>query len=360
MRKLLFLLITVGILVVIPTIMAQDAPETEVQFIELTGPASIRDAEISSLTWYGDYLLLITENPFIYASDGNVGKFYALDKQDILDYLAADVPEPLEPWPVPLYGDDILDAVGGYAVEFDGFEAAAVQTGLGYFVDDQIYLTIEADSREDDTMRGYLVSGTIMPGLSGINLHLNTFIDIPRQTDFNNMSYESLMLVDGDLIAIHEVNHVDANPDNVAYKINLLSGELTTVDILNIPYRITDTTEADENGVFWGINYFFPGEGFLGTDTDPLFEQYGRGASQTEFGRGINSDHPDWGGVERLVAFQYSDDGITMIDQAPIQLLQTEESNGRNWEGLARLDDMGFLVVTDKYPSTLLGFVPNG
>lgn len=356
MRKLLLMLLLLGIL--IPTIVAQDVSETAVQFIELAGPASIRDAEISSLVWHGDHLLLITENPFIYASDGDIGKFFALDKEDILDYLAADEPEALEPWAVPLYGDDIMDAVGGYAVEFDGFEAAAVQTGLGYFVEDRIYLTIEADSREDQTMRGYLVSGTILPGLRGINLQLNDYIHIPRQTDFNNMSYENLMLVDGNLVAIYEANQAEANPDNVAYQIDLQSGELSAIDMPNIPYRVTDITTPDENGVFWGINYFYPGEGFLGTDDDPLFAQYGIGASQTQYGRGINDDNPDWGYVERLVAFQYSADGITIVDQAPIQIQMTDESSGRNWEGLARLDDMGFLIVTDKYPVTILGFIP--
>jgi hypothetical protein len=31
---------------------------------------------------------------------------------------------------------------------------------------------------------------------------------------------------------------------------------------------------------------------------------------------------------------------------------------GRNWEGLVRLDDRGFLLVTDLFPGTILGFVP--
>ncbi len=29
-----------------------------------------------------------------------------------------------------------------------------------------------------------------------------------------------------------------------------------------------------------------------------------------------------------------------------------------NWEAMVRLDDRGFLIMTDRYPSTLLAFVP--
>jgi hypothetical protein len=31
--------------------------------------------------------------------------------------------------------------------------------------------------------------------------------------------------------------------------------------------------------------------------------------------------------------------------------------DSRNWEGLVLFDQRGFLVATDKYPGTLLGFV---
>ncbi len=350
-RAILTIVVVVLALLLVPVIAAQEAGETEIQFIELTGPAADRDAELSSLIWYGDWLLLITENPFIYASDGDIGKFYALEKEDILDYLAADAPEPLEPRPVPLFGSDIVDAVGGFAVAFDGFEAAAVQTGLGYFADDRIYLTIEADtvSSSDPTMRGYIVSGTIEPGLRGIQLDLEQFIELPRQTDFNNMSYESMLLMDGSLVAIYEANGAEVNAEAVAYLVDLQTGNLDTMPLANVPYRITDVTTIDDDGVFWAINYFYVGEDFLATESDPIFEQYGMGASQAEFD-----------GYERLIALQYRDGSIELADSTPIQLLMTEDSNGRNWEGIARLDDAGFLIVTDKYPSTLLGFVPAG
>jgi len=35
-------------------------------------------------------------------------------------------------------------------------------------------------------------------------------------------------------------------------------------------------------------------------------------------------------------------------------------NDARNWEGIVRLDNRGFLLATDKFPTTILGFVPTG
>ena len=89
-----------------------------------------------------------------------------------------------------------------------------------------------------------------------------------------------------------------------------------------------------------------PGEGDLRRETDPIAERYGQGPT-----------HQTYEGVERLVEFQYSEAGITLLDVPPIQLALLEEDL-RNWEGLVRLDERGFLIATDKFPQTILGFVP--
>ena len=90
------------------------------RYIELSGPLADPDAELSGLAWYGDTLLLLAENPNRYAADGYAGMFFALDKADILAYLDATDPAPLEPRPVPMIGPDIRASAPG----FDGFEAA--------------------------------------------------------------------------------------------------------------------------------------------------------------------------------------------------------------------------------------------
>lgn len=324
------------------------AAETPVQFIMLAGPAASRDAEISSLAWYGDYLVLVTENPFLYADGESSGAFFALEKDDLLDYLAAEDPEPLEPFPVPIYSPDIYDAVSGFEVAFDGFEAITFVDAPNAFAADQVFLTIEADtvSETDPTMRGYLVWGTVLGDLEGIELHLDDFISLPPQTDFNNMSYESLLNLGDSLVALYEVNGETVNPDAVGYEVVLADGTVSTMPIDNLSFRLTDVTSVDADHRFWAINYFFPGEDFLADPNDPLFAAYGMGTSQASYG-----------GYERLVEYEVTDAGLVQVDRAPVQLLQTEDSRGRNWEGIARLDDLGLLIVTDRYPQTLLGLV---
>ena len=347
-RLTIALVFALALTAVAPIALAQEAPpETPVTFIELAGIVAERDAEISGLAWYGDYLLLLTENPFIYATDEYAGMFYALDKADILAYLEAEEPEALEPMEVPIIAPDIVEAVAAFEddveVAFDGFESIV-------FVEDRAYLTIEADTadEEDETMRAYVVSGVVEPDLSAITLDLESYIPVPRQTEFNNMSYESMFAAEDALVLIYEVNGAAVNEEAVAYVVDAETDELLEepVPFANVEYRITDVTALDADGVFWATNYFYAGEEFLATDEDPIFDEYGMGASQAEFD-----------GFERLVAFEYTEDGIVLADTAPIQLEMTEESNGRNWEGIARLDDLGFLIATDKYPGTLLGFV---
>jgi len=45
------------------------------------------------------------------------------------------------------------------------------------------------------------------------------------------------------------------------------------------------------------------------------------------------------------------------VKQPPIQLKLINDDNSRNWEGIVRFGDEGFIIVTDKFPSTILGFV---
>jgi hypothetical protein len=100
-------------------------------------------------------------------------------------------------------------------------------------------------------------------------------------------------------------------------------------------------------GRFWAINYFFPGDAEqIDPAPDSLAEEYGEGPTHTRFTT-----------VERLVEFQYTDTGILRTATAPIQLQLIDDDHSRNWEGLARLEGQGFLIVTDKHPETILGFV---
>jgi hypothetical protein len=119
---------------------------------------------------------------------------------------------------------------------------------------------------------------------------------------------------------------------------------LPDIPLSNIEFRITDATDVDAEGRFWAINYNFYVAGNR-IPIDPLFESYGYGPT-----------HAESYVVERLVAFDITSSGIVLADQPPIQLKLIEAA--RNWEGIVQLDDNGFLIATDKFPDTMLGFVP--
>jgi len=49
--------------------------------------------------------------------------------------------------------------------------------------------------------------------------------------------------------------------------------------------------------------------------------------------------------------------GISLTDTAPLQLALESDGESRNWEGIVRLDDLGFIIISDKFPKTILAFV---
>ena len=112
---------------------------------------------------------------------------------------------------------------------------------------------------------------------------------------------------------------------------------------MNLEYRITDVTQIDSQNKFWCINYFWPGDKKL---LDPnidliLYEGVTHQSSET---------------VERLVELEIKGDEIIISDSNPIQLV-LDSSKSRNWEAIARLDNIGFLIATDKYPRMIFGYI---
>ena len=104
---------------------------------------------------------------------------------------------------------------------------------------------------------------------------------------------------------------------------------------------------SDSSGRFWAINYLYPGDvQKLTPAEDGLTRQYGQGSS-----------HAQSENVERLVEFQVIGEKIVRTQSPPIQLVLAASGEARNWEGIVRLEGVGFLLVTDQYPETILGFV---
>jgi hypothetical protein len=162
------------------------------------------------------------------------------------------------------------------------------------------------------------------------------------------MSDESLVVYGGRLLTLYEANGANVNPAPVAHLFHAAPLEPAgTLPFPNVEYRVTDATAPDDEGRFWAINYLWPGDvEKLRPAPDPIAAEHGTGAT-----------HREETTVERLVEFRITPEGIVRTETPPIWL-QLETKVSRNWEGVVRLDDRGFLLVTDTFPETLLAFVP--
>jgi hypothetical protein len=306
--------------------------EQAVQLLKLSGPLADAKAEVSGLAWYQDHLIFLPQFPERMSRQAD-GALFALPRQQVLDAVKNRSAEALAPVEIPFYSDGIDRQIEG----FEGFEAIG-------FAGDQIYLTIEAGGSQ---MKGYLVMGTIAPDLSEVRLDSATLVENPPQINLDNKSDEALVLLGGEVLTLYEANGASLNPNPHATRFDHQLQRLGEIPFPPLEYRVTDATPPDANGLFWVINYFFPGEPELMPEKDPLAEQFGQGPT-----------HSNLLVVERLVELQYTPEGIQLSGQAPIQLELISNTQARNWEGLAQLETLGFLIITDKFPETLFGFVP--
>jgi len=315
-----------------------DRPEVPVVtpvILPLAGPAAARNAEISGLDWSGDHLVLLPENPDRFAAGDTLG-FFVLPGAEIRAALEVGDGRPLAPRRLPCLAPGLTRLIRG----FDGLEAVAV-------AGDRVFLAVEA--KQPGAMAGYLVGGRfeVEGGLVRVDVARRT--PIPLDLDVFNLAAEAL-LADGDrIVAIVEANGRNLRPQARAPVFNLDLEPLPSLPFPTIEYRVTDATALDAQRRFWVINYFFPpDEAKLLPADDPEVAAHGT---------------PSWfvphGGFERLLELQITaGGGIVRTETPPVWLAPARDGRLRNWEGLARLDGRGFLLVTDEHPGTLLAFVP--
>jgi hypothetical protein len=306
--------------------------EIKINEIELAGPITDRNSELSGMTWYEGWLILMPQYPN-YPDYEGAGRLFKIHYNKLLEYIVGDVPLPITPEEISINVDWFQKNIPG----FEGFEAIAFQ-------ENKVFLTIES---EPEKIIGYVISGIIDDEISEIILDTLKVVDIAPQADVPNASEESIFLYENKVFTIYEANGVNINPQPVVHVFDLELNPLGTINFPNIEYRITDVTAVNSENEFWAINYFWPGEReFYRPGADKLSEMYGTGET-----------HAKTDVVERLVKYNIIAGIISISQQAPIQLrLDTE---ARNLEGLVKLDDKGFLICTDKYPRTILGFIPH-
>jgi hypothetical protein len=310
-------------------------PEQPAHRLPLRGPLADPEAEVSGLAWYKDWLIFLPQYPRR-AFTASEGRLYALSRSQIESALIDSTTWPLTPRPIPL----TMTGFDAQPPAFQGCEAIV-------FVGEQIYVLVEAAS--DSAMHSYLLRGQIAPDLSDAQLDARSAQTVPLVTNLPNMGAEALLARSDTLITLHEANGANVTPHPRAHLFNRQLHLLGTQPFPTIEYRITDATAVDSTGHFWAINYFYPGErDLLQPAPDSIALQYGRGAS-----------HRRSSVVERLVAFRATPNGIVRAQETPPIAIELAPSGaGRNWEGIARWGDRGFLLVTDSFPTTLFAFVP--
>jgi hypothetical protein len=310
-------------------------PTVRPLLLPLAGPLADPAAEVSSMTWQGDTLVILPQNPDQFADEGLMG-FFAANKQEILDTLDDEGREPLRPRLVLCRGAGLLGIVRG----FDGLEAMCC---IGH----RYYLTVEAD--EDTAMAGYLVSGNYNVVEGMVVMDMTAMSSIPMGLNIPNIAEEAILIDGQRVITISEANGLNINPAPQAKAFNAEVKFIGLIPMPQIEYRVTDATALDSDRRFWVINYYYPPEREkLDPAPDPELARFGDPAS-------FDPDRC----IERLLELQLTaDDRIIRTDTPPLNLELLPNGKCRNWEAVVRLDDRGFLLMTDKYPGTLLAFVP--
>lgn len=306
--------------------LAPPAVETPIQELPLAGPVADSRSELSGLAWHGDALILLPQYP-----ERMGGNLFALDKAEILAALTGEQAGPLTPRPIPLDAPG-LNRLPGY----EGLEAIA-------FAGDRVYATVE--TRRATGMEALLLAGTIAADGSMVHLDVDRQARIPAQAPLANYSDEALVVWEETLVTLYEANGVNVNPRPVAHVFRLDLTPLAPLPFPPVEYRITDATGVDAAGVFWAINYLFPGDRAKLQPGPDRLQAPGSAPGPGE-------------AVERLVAFRFTGAGVALADMAPVQLVLAADGAARNWEGVVRLDHLGFLLVTDRHPRTMLAFAP--
>lgn len=308
--------------------------EVEIQEIPLAGPIAIPKAQISGMTWLGETLIILPQYPEKEPALSGNPSLFSLEKNDVIAFLDGRNPDPLIPTRISFLGGALGSKIPGY----EGYEAISVEG-------DRVYLTIEANDK--GSMAGYLIEGTITPDHQSIQIDPSSLTELPVPVQIFNYAFESLISTGDAGLTIYEANGFELNPNPYAIRTVHNSKSTEEIGFRHIEYRLTDATEMDGDGRFWVTNIFMPLEFWLYTESDPIFERYGKGLTHAE---SIN--------VERLLELQYNGEEIFLTETEPIQIELDKELNSRNWEALVALDNVGFLAMTDTYPDTILAFIP--
>ncbi|UCE58502.1 MAG: hypothetical protein JSU63_13790 [Phycisphaerales bacterium] len=329
------------------------APEQQVVYVPIEGDlvttCGPRCAEVSGLAWCGDDLIILPQYPELFTTKamGIGARIFTIPKTRILTFLDGRSSAPVRPRGIVLVDQGLGRRFKAPEI-FEGYESIA-------FFGDRAFLTIETktnistDSSTGQTAtRGYLVAGRLNADHSELRIDPDTLRATGSPSHIHNMADESVIVFPGAVMSLYEANGANVNPRPIAHAFDSDLREVKAIPMPNIEYRITDVTAADEQGRFWAVNFFFAGDA---RRLDPAVDELSRR-------HGIGKTHARYKTVERLVELAYEDGRISLTSTIPIYLQLVDDDQARNWEGVVRLDDRGFLLMADEYPKTILAFVP--
>lgn len=317
-----------------PPIQTSAIIEQDLLEIPLPNELASASMEYSGLAWYKESLILLPQYPNRLAGDRS-GSLYAIDQQNLVEFINNPKTE-IKVDAIPFDDAGLSRQLDG----FEGFEAIV-------FIDDVVYMTIE--TRGGNPMKSFLVRGTVessQGNLSSIRLDESNLVELPVQNNSSNASYETLTSDGKFIYAFFEQNGKAQNDNPYAIRFDPALKEKNEIKVDSINFRLTDATLINGEGCFWMINYFFPGDTHLIVDEDPISARYGLGESHQ-----LNEP------VERLVKYCLTQEGFLLSQSPPLYLELLENDEARNWEGLAEFGDLGFLIITDKFPGSNLGYI---
>ncbi|MDC0882173.1 hypothetical protein OAQ12_04425 [Candidatus Marinimicrobia bacterium] len=297
--------------------------------LKIDGPMKNSDEEISGMDWYYDNLILLPENLNGYA--------FVIKKTEIDSRINKIDTTAIRPQKIKFNTPDYKNTIPG----FDSFESIAFR---GY----EVYVTIEI--KFDDSMSCLLARGHIDEKSLEITIPEQTLMTLTVPSYVDNMSFESLIINKDRIIALFEANGDSLVEKPHALSINLSGNDIKKNTISSVNYRIADATKADGKNRFWAINYFFPGDKkTLKPGIDVLTTKYGSGLTHSLSQR-----------VERLIEFKIINNKVMLTNSPPIEIKLEGKKTSRKWEAVARYENKGFLLATDKYPKpyTLFAYLP--
>jgi hypothetical protein len=303
---------------------AAEDQETQITLLPLTGPLADSEAELSGLAWHGDeHLVFLPQYRSVRECPSSAGCLYVLGRAQIESFLDGSTKGPLTPAIMTIEATDMPEIEG-----FEGYEAIA-------FYNDDAYLLAESETA--DNTAAHLFRGHLDLARGQLILDVAQVPTLVPPRAFPNLSYESLIVAEHGVLALPEIH--GAATDLYALRFDLGLTSMTRVPFTAVDYRLTDVTAVNSDGEFWGLNVHWPG-----LATEALDDAT---SSATH-------------AVERILKLHWNTDGVE-CEVSPAVVIRSipGTTQVRNWEGLVRFGDRGFLIVTDQYPTSLFAFVPH-